>query len=162
MPGVADPGRLVWITHVENGRAARVSYPDALDYRDHATSSPVLAAVDNVPVHIATADATERVGRPDRGRRLFLDPRPGAGGGDVLHGRGRPRPPQRRSSSRPVSGGAASAAIPAPSAGPCPINGRSFTILGVAPPGFAGLDLDAPPDVFLPLETWLSGTDRAA
>ena len=61
MPGVADPARLVWITHVEDGRAARVSYPDAVDYRKHADVFAGVAAVDNVPVHVSTPDATDRL-----------------------------------------------------------------------------------------------------
>ncbi len=160
MPGVADPARLLWITHIENGRAARVSYPDAVDYRKHADVFAGVAAVDNVPVHVATPDATERleaqIAGGDYFRVLGLVPAAGmfftteddrARRTVVVISAGLWR---RRFGADPRAVGRS-----------VTVNGRPFTILGVAPAGFAGLDLDSPPDVFLPLETWLSGTDRA-
>src|SRR5215475_207486 len=53
IPGLSDPGRIVWITHVDGGRARRVSYPDVLDYRARQDLFSDVAAVDEVPAHIS-------------------------------------------------------------------------------------------------------------
>ncbi len=161
MPGVAEPGRLLWITHVEKGRVGRVSYPDALDYRENADVFAGLAAVDDVPVHVATADATERVRGEIAGGDYFavLGVVPAAGRLFTAEDDHARRPVavisaglwQRRFGGDPAVIGRTVA-----------VSGRTFTVLGVSSPGFAGLELDAPADIFLPLETWLAGTDRAA
>jgi predicted permease len=161
MPGIADAHRLVWITHVEDGRAGRVSYPDFLDYRAHAGVFDGAAAVDRLPVHLATADATERIQAQVAGGDFFsaLGLVPAAGRFFFAEDDRARRPVavlssaywRRRFEARPDTVGRAVS-----------INGRAFTVIGIAPEGFAGLDVEEPPDVYLPLETFLSGTDRAA
>jgi putative ABC transport system permease protein len=160
MPGVAEPARLVWITHVENGRAGRVSYPDFADYRERAGVFTSAAAVDHVPVHLATADATERIQGQIAGGDYFstLGLVPAAGrffGADDDRAR-RPVAVISAGYWRRRFGGSASTIGRSVS-----VNGRPFTIVGVAPDGFGGLDMEDPPDVYLPLETFLSGTERA-
>ena len=61
IPGLAGPERLVWITHTERGRARRVSYPDIVDYRGRQDVFSGVAAVDDTPAHVATAGEAERV-----------------------------------------------------------------------------------------------------
>ena len=160
MPGIADPGRLVWITHVEDGRAGRISYPDFLDYREHAGVFAGAAAVDRIPVHLATPDATERIRGQLAGGDYFstLGLVPAAGRAFVADDDRARRPVAVLSAGywRRRFG-----ADPAVIGRSVSINGRPFTIVGVAPEGFAGLDVEEPPDVYLPLETFLSGTDRA-
>ena len=161
MPGIAQPDRLVWVTHVDHGRAGRVSYPDAMDYRDHAGVFSGLAAVDRAPVHLATPRATDRLEAQVAGGDYFSVL-------GVVPAAGRVFTAEDERSRRPVAVlsaayaekrfGSAASAVGSPVA----LNGRAFTVVGVAPAGFRGLDIEAPPDVYLPAETWLSGSDRAA
>ena len=43
---------------------------------------------------------------------------------------------------------------PAAVSGPIQLTGRSYTILGVAPPGYSGIRRAAPADIWFPVETW--------
>ena len=160
IPGVADPGRLVWITHVENGRAARVSYPDFLDYREHAGVFAGAAAVDRVPVHLATPDATERIQGQVAGGDFFATL-------GLVPAAGRFFGPDDDRARRPVAVlsagywhrrfGADPAAIGQLRVHQRPtVRDRRRRPGGVRRPRRRGAS-----DVYLPLETFLSGTDRA-
>ena len=161
MPGIAEPDRLVWVTHVDHGRAGRVSYPDAMDYRDHAGVFSGLSAVDRLPVHLATARTTDRLEAQVASGDYFSVL-------GVIPAAGRVFTADDDRARRPVAVisapyaerrfGSAAAAV----GGAISLNGRAFTIVGVAPAAFQGLEIDAPPDVYLPAETWLEGSDRAA
>ncbi len=161
MAGIADPGRLVWVTHFDAGRVARVSYPDAMDYRSQAGVFAGLAPVDGVPVHVATARETERLDAQVAGGDYFavLGLVPAAGRFFTADDDRSRRPVAVLSSA--YAGrrfGSETAAVGAAVV----VNGRPFTVIGVAPKSFRGLEIEAPPDVFLPAETWLSGGSRAS
>jgi predicted permease len=161
IPGVAEPGRLAWIVQTEDGRAGRASYPDALDDRARAGVFDGVAVVDEVSANAAVGGDSERIEAQITGGDYFsiLGVVPAAGrffGPDDDHAR---RPLvvlsaafwRRRFGADPAAVGRAIS-----------INGRSWTIAGVASPDFLGLDLEKAPDVFLPVETWVEGSARAS
>src|ERR1700752_2844746 len=61
IPGISDPGRVVWITHAERGQARRVSYPDVLDYRARTDVFSGVAAIDDAPAHVSARGEVERI-----------------------------------------------------------------------------------------------------
>ncbi len=158
MPGIAAPERLVWVTSLRRGRVGRVTYPDAMDYRDHAGVFSGLAAVERIPVHLSTANKTDRIeaqiASGDYFSVLGIIP---ASGRVFTSDDDRARRPVAVISAAYAEGrfGSAAAAIGVPVS----LNGRAFTIVGVAPASFHGLDIDAQPDVYLPAETWLADGD---
>ncbi len=161
MPGLSEPGRLVWVTHRDGDRPMRISYSDALDYRDQAGAFSSLAAVDRAPVHLATAQETERVAAQIASGDYFalLGLVPAAGRFFAVEDDRARRPvavvsaayARRRFGSE---GSAVGTDVL--------LNGRPFTIVGVTPAAFHGLDIDEPRDVYVPAETWLTATGRAA
>lgn len=152
---VRDPGSLVRI-YATDEKASDLwnsSYPVFTDYRDGATSFDGMAGFDDAEAfHLATGGGkAERVtgavvsgnffdllgARPQRGRLLSAgdDGVPGAHPMAVVSDRLWRR---RFGAEESVVGSTVS------------INGHPFTIVGVAPRGFTGVDLDSLPDVWVP------------
>src|SRR5262245_12852742 len=157
---VRDVDRLVRVYTVLGGNVTELntsSYPAYVDYRDHVPAFQSLAAYSNPgSVNFATgANSAERVScslvtgnyfavlgvGPSHGRLLTAsdDGSPGAGAVVTISDR-----LWRRAF------GANDAAVGAVVG----INGRPFTIVGVAPAGFSGLDIEATngvPDLWVPM-----------
>jgi predicted permease len=160
MTGLAEPDRLAWVTHVVDGRPRRISYLDALDYEQAGVFSS-LSAVDRAPVHLATSQATERVAAQIASGDYFalLGVVPAAGRFFTAEDDRARRPVTVVSTAYAMRRfGSETAAVGAEVL----LNGRPFTIAGVAPPGFHGLDIDEPRDVYVPAETFLTATGRSA
>jgi predicted permease len=154
------PERLVWLTGTRESQHPRAisfrrqfSYPEVRDYEAQLTRFAALAAYQDIPLALGSG------GEPERVTGLIVS---GAYFG-VLE-------------LRPVIGRTFSAADNAPGAAPVVIlshrlwqrrfggsrdlvgrtillNGRPFTVIGVAPEGFIGIDLGAPADLWVPLAT---------
>jgi predicted permease len=153
---VRDAGSLVRIyaTDVEGSEVSNSSYPVYTDYRDGATSFAGVAAFDDAePLHLSTGGGKperlvgaivsgnyfEVLGvRAARGRLLTAedDRAPGASPVVVLGD----RVWRRRFGASPSAVGATVS-----------INGHPFTIVGVAPRGFAGVNLDSLPELWVPM-----------
>ncbi len=151
---VRDPGSLVrlYATDVEGLEISNSSYPVYTDYRDGATSFDGVAAFDDAePLHLSTGGKPERlVGavvsgnffdvlgvRAQRGRLLSSsdDRVPGNHPVAVVS--------DRLWRSRFAGSDAAVGAS-------VQINNHPFTIIGVAPRGFTGVNLDSLPDLWVP------------
>ncbi|HKD18105.1 MAG TPA: ABC transporter permease [Thermoanaerobaculia bacterium] len=160
VPGVARPERLAWIVQTEGGRTGRIAYPDASDYRGRAEMFDGVAAVDQLSAHATIDGASERVEAQIAGGDYFaiLGVVPAAGRFFTADDDRARRPLavlsgafwRRRFGADPGVVGKTIA-----------INGRSWTIAGVASPSFLGLDIDVTPDVFLPVETWAEASGHA-
>lgn len=171
LPGVREEARLVDVnrTRPDGDSFAQVSYPDYEYFRDHARSFEGLAAHTFTPVDLSAGGEAERVhgllvssnyfdvvgARPARGRFLLPeDDRDGAPPAAVIsYALWRDRL------------GAAEDAVGKQVA----VNGRQFTVVGVAPEGFRAPFIYLSPDVFLPLHAQSQATpgramlaDRAA
>jgi predicted permease len=153
---VAEPDRVVRIFAVDHPAryVSNASYPVYRDYRDGIRSFSGLAAYcDSIAVHVSVAGAApERLTaavvtgnyfdvlgvRAQHGRLLALsdDGAPGANPVAVL-GDGFWR--RAFASDTGVIGRTIR------------LNGRPFTVVGVAPPGFFGVSFDALPQIWLPL-----------
>jgi putative ABC transport system permease protein len=160
MPGLAAPDRLVWVTHRDHGRTTRVPYTDAMDYRDRAGVFASLSVVDQRPVHLSADGVAERLSAEIVSGDYFavLGKVPAAGrvfSADDDRAR-RPIAVLSTGYARRRFGSDASAV-----GRTVTIHGRGYTVVGVAPEAFRGLDFDFPPDLFLPVETYLSETPRA-
>ena len=159
IPGLADPGRLVWVTHTEEGRPRRVSYPDFLDDRDHSGVFAGIAALDQTPVHVSGSGEAERVEAQFASGDFFsvLGVVPALGRGFTADDERARRPLamiswaywQKRFQGDPRAVGSTLV-----------VNGRPWTVVGVAPAHFVGLDIEKLPALFLPLETWLDSSGR--
>ncbi len=129
------------------------SYPVYTDYRDGASSFAGMAAFDDSEAfHLSTGGKAERVtgalvsgnffellgARPERGRLLSPsdDARPGASPVAVISH----RLWAGRFGSDPQAVGSS-----------VTLNGHPYTIVGVAPPSFTGVNLESLPDVWLPI-----------
>jgi predicted permease len=154
MPGVASPSELLWISGVsrERPRPGGMSYPEYLDYRDG--SQGILASIlafgptsfslgsggepERIRGHIVTGSYFETLGAlPAAGRVLQpTDDHPGAEAAAVLGYR----------LWRQRFGGAMDAI-----GQPIIINGRQFTVVGVAADGFTGPELGQGADIWLPI-----------
>jgi predicted permease len=149
-PAVREPGRLVSVftSDFSSGLFGSSSYPDYLSIKEDATALDGLAAFTEGAANMAVGNATSRVRtsavsaeffdvlglRPALGRNLGTadsspDAPPAAVIGDALWQR--------------VFGGSPSAV-----GSQVVLDGRSLTIVGIAPPRFSGLNLGAP------LEIW--------
>jgi predicted permease len=154
MPGIADPEQLVWISTVwrDRGREARMSYPEYVDYREAMTMvfSDVVA-LRSTPLSLGSGEEPQRVRgqmvsgnffsalgvAPAAGRLLTTDDdRPGQPTVAVLSDR-----LWRRQFGR----------APDIFHTPISINGRPFTVVGIAPDAFVGAALGETADVWLPL-----------
>jgi predicted permease len=154
MPGVASPSELVWISGVsrERPRPGGMSYLEYLDYQEgsHGTFSSVLAfgptsfslgsggEPERLRGHLVTGSYFATLGAlPAAGRLLQVaDDRPGAEPAAVL---GYRLWHQRFGGATDVLGQ------------PVIINGRTFTVVGVAADGFTGPELGQAADIWLPI-----------
>lgn len=129
------------------------SYPDYLDYRDRATTFDDLAGYSWVPLSVGIEADTRRVaGQVVTGNffQLLGVPAPAAGrflqaGDDV---RGAAATVMVISHELWQTGFGGSEAVVGQSVS---LNGVPFTVVGVAPRGFRGLELGGEPDVWLPM-----------
>jgi putative ABC transport system permease protein len=153
--GISGQDALVWVSSVRqlDGRPRGMAFPDFVELHDGLPSGfTKLAAYDAVSLGLATGGTPTRIRghvvsddyfgalgtSPARGR--FLDRRetkPDAGVDVVVLG---DRLWRTRFGADPGVIGA-----------PVMLNGQSFTVVGVAAPGFAGPELGAPADVWVPL-----------
>jgi predicted permease len=159
LPGVREPGRLLWITNRLEGRARPLSYPDFVDQRERSGAFAGLLAFDRRAVHVAAGGQAERVEAEIVSGEFFSVLGVGAF-------RGRTLLPEDDRQARPVAvlshaywqrkyqanAGAVGAALT--------INGQPHTVVGVAPPGFIGLDLEKLPDVYVNLTSWMQASPR--
>ena len=152
-PGVADPGSLisVYTSDYSSGPYGTSSYPDYLSLKSDVPALAQVAAqlddsgvvqagntVARVPVASVTGEYFALLGvRPALGRLLT--------------------PADTAASAPPVVvighnfWSRSLAANPSIVGTPLTANGQTFTIVGVLPKGFGGLDLGQPTDVWLPL-----------
>jgi predicted permease len=152
-PGVADPGSLVsvYTSDYSSGPYGSSSYPDYLSLKSEIPAFTQMAAqeddssviqvagkVERVPVASVTGDYFPLLGvRPSMGRPLTpADTEPGAPPAAVVS----------HSFWRRILG-----ADPEIVGAPLTTSGRTYTIVGVLPDGFGGLDLGQPIDTWLPL-----------
>jgi predicted permease len=152
---VREPASLVrvYATDVEGTDLSNSSYPAYTDYRDQTTSFAGVAAFDDAePLHLSTGGRSERLTGAVVSGNFF----------DVLgvraeRGRLFSAADDRTPGGHPVAvvsdrlwkgrfGGSDSAVGAA-----VQINGHPFTIVGVAPRGFTGVNLDSLPDLWVPL-----------
>lgn len=159
LPGVREPQRLLWVTNRLGGRARPLSYPDFVDQRERPGAFAGLMAFDRRAVHLATGGEAERVEAEIVSGEFFSVL-------GVEAYRGRTLLPDDERQARPVvvlshaywqrkyeaSVAAVGAALS--------INGRAYTVVGVAPPGFLGLDLEKLPDVYVNLSAWMQASRR--
>jgi predicted permease len=152
IPGAAEPDDLVDVTQTYQGSRGEVSYPDYVDYRDHATllsglavrdDLALLVAVDGVPerawAEIVSANFFDVLGvRAALGRTFLLEEgrAPGTASVAVIgHGLwlrrfgGDPGVVNRR----------------------VEINGHPFTVVGVAPRGFQGSQTAVAYELWVPM-----------
>jgi predicted permease len=164
-PGIADPDQLVDVARSQDGEGFdNMSYPNYLDFRDRNTVFAGLAAhrMEAGPFGLGSGDGAERVFGTAVSGNYF----------DVLgvrmaQGRGF-RPEEDRlggdSAVAVVSFGlwrhrfAADASVVGRT---IRLNGRPFTVVGVAPEGFAGSSFVAP-DLWIPLTAYPAATGRTA
>ncbi|MEO5897424.1 MAG: ABC transporter permease [Vicinamibacterales bacterium] len=156
MPGVSDPGRLVWISAVwrERGREVGMSYPEYLDY-GAGTDAPFAAmfAFHNTPLSLGSGGEPQRINGqlvsgtyfsglgalPAAGRLLGPnDDQPGAPLSVVLSHR---LWQQRFGGSADAIGSRIT------------INGQQVAVLGVTQPGFHGPSIGEAADLWVPLAT---------
>src|SRR3954470_300956 len=153
IPGIARPDELVLIGRTQGGQGFDTfSYPDYLDYRANAKRVSGIAAHFEAPAHLSTGGASERV-------------RAGVVSGNYFHvlgvkaSAGRLFLPEEESApnAHPVLvlsyamwhnrfGG--DSAILGKSVS---IDARSYTVIGVAAEGFAGLDRRSILDLYIPI-----------
>jgi predicted permease len=155
--GLADPGRLVWVAPTEEGRPRAASYPDFAEFREQAAVFSGVAAFDRVPVHASSAQQAERLQAEIASGEYFdvLGVVPAVGRFFTADDERERRPVAVLSSAywRTRFGG-----DPRAIGATLSLNGRHWTVVGVAPASFAGLDIEALPDLYLPLGTWLEAS----
>lgn len=147
------PERLVWVTTVEgqSGRVRAMSYPGYADLRDRTTTLPGLLAygvtqfsvgglrAERVPGHIVSGNYFDVLGIPAAAGRTFAreeDTIPGAHPVVVLSDR------LWRSRFGADVNVIGTTAV---------INGRQFTVVGVAPAGFVGVELGEDAWLWVPM-----------
>jgi predicted permease len=161
IPGIADPERLVWVVHTERGQPRRISYPDARDYRAQRNVFAGAAAVDDTPAHVASSGENQRVTAETAGGDYFsvLGVTAQAGRFFTAADEEARRPVVVLSDAwwRTRFGG-----DPAAIGQDLTVNGRSWTIIGVAPADFLGLNLERTPQLYVPLLSWLESSPRRA
>jgi predicted permease len=154
--GVTAPERLVWLTTLRPplSRPQGVSYPDFIDYRDGARGDLAASgAYESLPVALAVGTA-----EPQRLRAHLVAGEYFATLGVV------PKLGRFFSASDVVPGSQSNVAIlghdlwmarfggdSAVTGRNVQLNGHPFTVVGVAPPGFAGPELGAAADLWVPL-----------
>ena len=150
---VADPDRLVVVTRREN---VSQPYPLFRHFAAHSTTLEGLMAFRSTRCRFTTAEGTERISGVLVSGSYFavLGIRPALGTliadeDDAIAGSGGPRGPVavlshrfwiRQFGGQPTAVGSSIL-----------LNARSFTVVGVAPPGFSGTEVGQSPDVFVPM-----------
>jgi predicted permease len=161
-PAVRDPSSLysIFTSDFSSGPYGSSSYPDFISLREEASSFSALAAYSGSAAVLRDGNTTERVGvtavsvdffrllglQPTRGRLLVPADFEANAAPAVLishHLWNRIFGADAAALGRSVS-----------------ISGQPFTIVGVAPPQFEGLNLSAPVDIWIPLV--MRGSDAAA
>ena len=155
-PGVADPGSLlaIYTSDFSSGPYGDSSYPDYLSLRSDSTAfSAMAAANDDLTAAVRVGDFVERVRvsavtgdyfrllgvRPSTGRLITeQDAHPGASSVVVISDNLWDRAFKR---SRAVLESTLT------------LNGRQYTIVGIAPEPFRGLDIGRATDVWRPMES---------
>ncbi len=150
LPGVARPDRLVQVgrQYPDKAYLSDSSYPDFLDYRAHNTAMSGLAAIAPTAFHLSHGGETERLEGELVSSNYFDVLGTTAAYGRLIS------PSDERESVAVVShrlwqrlfAGSFSVAGMRVS-----LNGRPFTVIGVADAGFAGIRIGAPRDVWVPL-----------
>jgi predicted permease len=166
IPGIARPDELVLIGRTQGGQGFDTfSYPDYLDYRAIAKRLSGIAAHFAVPAHLSTGGASERVragvvsgnyfrvlGVKASAGRLFLPEEDAATGAHPVVVLSYALWHNRFGGDSAILGQRVS------------INARSYTVIGVAAEGFAGLDRRSILDLFIPISmvgALRPGFDRA-
>jgi predicted permease len=156
MPGIASPSGLVWVTGVshERPRPGGMSFPEYLDYRD-ASRETFSHLVAFGPASFSLGSG----GEPERLRGHLVTGSYFAALG-VLPVAGRLlQPDDDRTGAEPAAVlgyrlwhdrfGAAADVV----GQPIVVNGRPFTVVGVAADGFTGPELGQAADIWLPIAT---------
>jgi predicted permease len=154
MPGISDPGRLVWISALwrDRGREVALSYPEYVDYRDSTDAQfESMLAFRNTPMSLGSGGEPQRVNgqlvtgtyftglgvQPAAGRLISAnDDQPGAPLSVVLSHR---IWQQRFAASADTIGSRIT------------INGQQVAVLGVAQAGFYGPSIGEAADLWVPL-----------
>jgi predicted permease len=152
IPGLGDPGQLVWISTQGGGiRSGLMSYPDYLDYRDGNRVMAGMAAYLTAPLSLGSGGEPARVDGEVVSANYF-----GVLGVAPALGRGFVPDEDEAPLARPVAvvsdrlwrerfaGGTGIIGSQVV------INGRQFTVVGVAPAGFRGTELERPADLWVP------------
>jgi predicted permease len=143
-----DPDLLVNVFHFEGRRGSysSLSYPDYLDFRQTGVLED-LAAFSGLTLHLSAGDRNERIEgeivtrnyfgllgvQPALGRAFSPEEQPEVVLGHDFW--------QRRFGGSPTVLGST-----------ITLNGHPFTVIGIAPKGFAGTQLGEPPALWVPLE----------
>ena len=154
-PAAEHPESLTWVsvTSLHGSRQGLLSYPDFLDFRDHNAVFSGFVGYERISValsgghasperanaQLATGDLFSVLGlQPAAGRTFTASEVHAAQPVAVLsHSLWR-----RRFGSDPTLLGRSVL-----------VNGQAFTVVGIAPPAFAGLELDNPADIWIPFGT---------
>lgn len=158
---VEDPGRLVRIARVLEGRPAQVSYRLFETLRDNMTTIAGAFAQQSTTQTVSIGGLEDTVAIDLVSESYFTVLGVDAAVGRVLGAADHVRPPsalaavisdrywQRRFGSSPSALGTL-----------LTIRDRVFTIVGVTPPSFAGARTDSPPDLILPLLPMMTDVQR--
>ena len=166
IPGIAQPDKLVLIGRTQGGQGFDTfSYPDYLDYRANAKRVSGIAAHFEAPAHLSTGGASERVragvvsgnyfrvlGVKASSGRLFLPEEESAPGAHPVVVLSYAMWRNRFGGDSAILGQRVS------------IDARSYTVIGVAAEGFAGVDRRSIVDLFIPISmvgALRPGFDRA-
>ena len=157
-PGIAQPGSLVWISGVQRGRVQPLSYPDFQDLRRETGAFSGVFAVSRAAAHVTKGSEAERLrahivsdnafdvagSRPALGRAFASDDAKQARPVAVIGYRYW----ERAFDSSPAAVGST-----------LNVNGRPFTIIGVAARDLIGLrsDPEEIADIYLLFETYYAG-----
>ena len=160
-PGLARPSSLVWISGVQRGRIAPLSYPDFEDLRRETGAFSGVFAVSRAAAHVTRGREAERIRA-----HLVSDNAFEVAGSKPALGRG--FLPDDARQARPVAvighryWTRAFDANPGAVGSTLNVNGRAFTIVGVAAADLIGLrsDPEEIADIYLLFETYYSGARR--
>ncbi|HKF45257.1 MAG TPA: ABC transporter permease [Thermoanaerobaculia bacterium] len=160
-PGLAQPGSLVWISGVQRGRLQGLSYPDFEDLRLETGAFSGVFAVSRAAAHVARGRDAERI----RAHLVSDNAFDVAGSKPAL---GRTFLPDDAKEARPVAvighryWERAFDSDPGAVGSTLNVNGRAFTIIGVAAEELIGFrsDPEEIADIYLLFETYYSGERR--
>jgi len=160
-PGLAQPGSLVWISGVQRGRLQGLSYPDFEDLRLETGAFSGVFAVSRAAAHVSRGRDAERI----RAHLVSDNAFDVAGSKPAL---GRTFLPDDAKEARPVAvighryWERAFDSDPGAVGSTLNVNGRAFTIIGVAAEELIGFrsDPEEIADIYLLFETYYSGERR--